>query len=441
MEGAAVTITCPQYEGDEARLIRRLTQANAEAAELVAELEESKEQLERSNQNLAAANARSAELVVELQERREELEWANASLKEAFEENKRLARITAHDVRSGVAAIVATAEVLCDALRKHTCEGLNEANLIYRESRHMLECLESLLGNSCTYLGQIKIRPKNIDLTSIVQDARDAHEGLASQKLQTIEISGDGKSSPVFADPIRIRHVLDNLLSNAIKFSPQHAHITIEIRRLDDFAQVSVTDEGPGLTNSDLEKVFLEFTQLSAKPTGNEPSHGLGLSIVKKIIELHGGQVCAENRTHGLGARFSFTLPIPAESTGAWRILAVDDQALNRHVLKRLLEKSGHTVETCRNGLEAVEAVKGGHFDIIFMDVEMPEMSGVEASKVIRSTGRDQGHLPIIAVTAHTDASHLSQCMDSGMNDAIQKPINKELLDRAVTKWVLRAPR
>jgi signal transduction histidine kinase/ActR/RegA family two-component response regulator len=429
--------TAQEAAHEEATLVRRLTEANAEAAELVAELEESKERLERSNHNLAAANARSAELLAELQSQREELEWANANLKEAFEENKRLLGIAAHDIRSGVGAIAATAELLCEVLRHSADPGVTEAELIHKESRRLLEFLEGLLDKSRAELGQIKIRPTMVDVATIIQDSIRAHEGLARRKIQTIEANRAGDLPAVLADPVRTRQVLDNLLSNAIKFSPLGGHIAVEMRGLDDFVEVAVNDEGPGLTKTDLDKVFSEFAQLSAKPTANEQSHGLGLSIVKNIVQLHGGRVWAENRADRTGARFCFTLPALRKSP-AKRVLAVDDQALNRHLLKKLLESSGHTVETCRSGAEAVEAVKAREFDLVFMDVEMPDMDGLQATKLIRSTGRDEAHLPIIAVTAHTDADHLSLCLDCGMNDTIQKPVDKGILEQVVAKWTPR---
>lgn len=417
-------------------LIQRLTEANAEAAELVAELEESKEYLEQSNRNLAAANARSAELLAELHDRREELEWSNANVKEAFEENKRLLGVAAHDIRSGIGAIAATSELLCESLGGNPGESQGEAELIRKESRRLLVFLEELLEKSCSEMGQIKIRPAKNDVAEIANDSKDAYENLAAKKGQTIRIALEGGSTLVFADPIRTRQVLDNLVSNAIKFSPARAQIVIEIRAIDGYVEVSVVDEGPGLTAEDLEKVFGEFAKLSAKPTANEQSHGLGLSIVRSIVQLHGGRVRAENRHEGSGARFCFTLPQPAVSERKCRILAVDDQALNRQLFKKLIARSGHEVEVCGSGLEAIEAIRTRPFDLVFMDVEMPGMSGLEATTRLRAKGWGQDQLPIIAVTGHADAVHFSLCMASGMNEAVQKPIDPDTLDQMIAKWV-----
>jgi CheY-like chemotaxis protein len=160
---------------------------------------------------------------------------------------------------------------------------------------------------------------------------------------------------------------------------------------------VTVDDEGPGLTAEDLENVFREFAAMSAKPTADEQSHGLGLSIVKRIVVLHGGNAWAENRKDRQGARFCFTMPVPAESVRKCRILAVDDQALNRQVIKRLLSQAGHEVETRGSGAEAIEAIRQGEFDMVFLDVEMPGISGLEATKRIREAGYGVEQLPIIA--------------------------------------------
>jgi signal transduction histidine kinase len=427
-----------QYREDTALLITRLTEANAEAAELVAELEESKERLERSNQNLAAANARSAELLAELQDRREELEWSNANLKKAFEDNKRLLGVAAHDIRSGIGAIAATSELLCLSLGAAEGESPGEAELIHKESRRLLVFLEDLLEKSCAELGQIKIRPVKCDLAEIVTESMSAFENLAAKKRQRMELEHGEGAAVVFADPIRARQVVDNLLSNAIKFSPAGARITIGMRTRDGLVHVTVDDEGPGLTAEDLENVFREFAAMSAKPTADEQSHGLGLSIVKRIVVLHGGNAWAENRKDRQGARFCFTMPVPAESVRKCRILAVDDQALNRQVIKRLLSQAGHEVETRGSGAEAIEAIRQGEFDMVFLDVEMPGISGLEATKRIREAGYGVEQLPIIAVTGHGDALHCSLCLDSGMNETVQKPVNAGVLEQMVAKWAPR---
>ena len=201
---------------------------------------------------------------------------------------------------------------------------------------------------------------------------------------------------------------------------------------------IAIVDEGPGLTESDFTHAFKEFSRLSAQPTGGEPSHGLGLAIVKRIVEQHGGRVWVENRTDRSGARFAMLLPTATPNLQSRRILVVDDRAMNRLIMKRFLERAGHLVDLANGGEEAVRAVEHCEYDIVFMDVEMPGLNGLDATRSIRAQGKSDEDLPIIALTGHTDPEILNSCFDAGMNDTMSKPIEPVRLAEIVLQWTLR---
>lgn len=414
-----------------------LARANAEAAEVVAELEERSEQLRSSNTMLAQANVRSAELVAELQARREELEWTNANLKQAHEERKRILSIAAHDLRSGIGGIRGLSEILCEELANSSSEVCEQAQLIHRESARLLDLLEDILDESRAQMGKLELRRRRMRLTDILGESVEVQRRACSAKGQTIEICSRCGDQDVEADPVRLRQALDNLLSNAGKYGPPDSAIRVEVWEENAQIVIAVVDEGPGLQAADFDKAFKEFSRLSAQPTAGEPSHGLGLAIVKKIVEQHNGRVWVENRTDRSGARFCMMLPSANVTQVAHRILVVDDRAMNRLIMKRLLERAGHEVEAADDGEEAVRAASHGSFDLVFMDVEMPGMDGLAATRAIRARGRGDEVLPIIALTGHTDPSLLATCFDAGMNDTLCKPVDPAQLSEIVRKWAI----
>lgn len=417
-----------------------LASVNAHAAELLADLEERTEQLSLTNASLAAANQLSAELVAELQVQREELEWSNANLKQVDEEKNRVLGVAAHDIRNGLGGIRGATEWLHDRLAIGRPDLAEESALILRECDRLLELLERLLGESTDNHRRLTLRLAPLDLADLVVTALGSWRSAAEAKGQRLTSHGFGDRLILEVDGVRLRQVLDNLISNAIKYSPRCKTIRVVLARTREEIQITVEDEGPGLTPADLDSMFHEFTRLSARPTGGETSHGLGLSIVKRIVDQHGGRVWAENRHESKGARFTFSLPVPAQIKGPRRVLVVDDQLLNRRVVERLVQRAGHTVESCGSGAEAIQAVTARHFDLVLMDVSMPDMDGCETVRRIRAAGRDEERLPILALTGHDDPSKTSECLGCGMNGTLKKPLTPNVVEAVLARWLRARP-
>ncbi|MFH1681224.1 MAG: response regulator [Candidatus Eisenbacteria bacterium] len=423
------------------RANQRLAGANARSAELVAELEERSEELQRANEKLARANAISAELVAELQARREELEWANTNLMRAGEEKKRILSVVAHDLRGGIGSIHNLALLLSESTGGTRAEVVQHIALLRDESGRLLHLLESILQEAQTGGGRLEIQRVPTDLGLLVRETIRFQEGHAHGKGQLLAADIPDRVPVVESDSLRIRQVLDNLVSNAVKYSPSSARIVVRVWETEGEVGISVLDEGPGLTDEDLGKVFGEFCRLSAKPTGGEESHGLGLAIAKRIIEAHGGRIWAENRTDSKGAHFGFSLSREGAEVGALSVLVADDGAINRSIAKKFLEKAGHSVEIAADGLEAIDLVRRRRYDLILMDVEMPGMSGLEATIEIRSKEDAENRLPIIALTGHADRESREACLRAGMDDVVVKPFDPKTLRLAVNRWARRHPR
>lgn len=416
---------------------RSLATAVARSAELVAELEDRTTRLDTANGELAAANARSAELVAELQSQREELEWANANLRQEGEARKRLLGVVAHDLRGGLGSVLALAEQVRDT---HAGDA---AKRLPREIARLLKLLETLLGGSQEDADHLVLRAQSLAMERVLADIVEAHRHTAERKDQHLHLTCAPAEIRLDADPIRLRQALDNLLSNAIKFTPHGGRIDVMAIETRGDVEISVSDDGPGLTADDLDRVFGEFSRLSATPTGGEASHGLGLAIVQRIAVAHGGSAHAANRGKRGGACFRIHLPAPVTPGDRRRVLLVDDDRGNRRLLGSQLERLGLYFEECEDGAEAISRVLSaapGYYDLVLMDVEMPGMTGLEATERIRQGGIDTARLPIVAVTGHADAEHVHEALRRGMNDIVTKPLRNPAVRCLLRRWGRRSP-
>lgn len=254
--------------------------------------------LERERDEKAAANRRLA-----VQTKR--LRAANAFKSE-------LISTLAHDLRSPLTVIVGRADMLLRTLNKgpeHWDRVREQIVRIQNAADHLGGMIENILSDARNDALDITIRLDKTDLSTLIHDVAEESRPAAAKKNQTIFVMAPS-DCPVVCDGGRVRDAVDNLLSNAIKYSPLGGRIAITLEKSDDLVVIRVTDEGAGLSEDDLKLVFGRFQRLSAKPTANEASTGLGLSIVKRIVDLHGGAVSAESAGIGQGSTFTVTLPV-----------------------------------------------------------------------------------------------------------------------------------
>jgi CheY-like chemotaxis protein len=277
-------------------------------------------------------------------------------------------------------------------------------------------------------------------------------------KQKGLALSVDVETVPewVTGDPVRFRQVFMNLIGNAVKFTEQ-GMIRVEASMAETLPggrqslRVSVADTGIGIAAEALPDLFASFTQADASTTRRYGGTGLGLAISRQLAELMGGHLGVESRV-GVGSTFWFTVavgragdemdvPMPsfelAPATGR-PLLLVEDNEVNRKIALRFLEKAGFTVATAKNGREAVVAVAAGHFALVLMDVQMPEMDGLTATAEIRkmeaATGRKR--LPIIAMTANAMNGDRERCLAADMDDYISKPLSSHAMELKVRYWL-----
>ncbi|MDR1395714.1 MAG: response regulator, partial [Deltaproteobacteria bacterium] len=264
----------------------------------------------------------------------------------------------------------------------------------------------------------------------------------------------------LLGDPVRLGQVLNNLVSNAIKFTSDGS-ITVEVRleeQQEDQALFlfKVTDTGIGLSQEQIQSLFTPFTQADTSTTRKYGGTGLGLTISKRLVEMMNGRIWCESvprqgSTFGFTARLKLNKAAGEKAASASRgrspvleslntiqgsrILLTEDNEVNQLVASRILMKAGFNVEIANNGCEAVAMVQSKPFDLVLMDIQMPEMDGLTAARTIRAIpGLEK--IPIVAMTAHAMSGDRELSLAAGMNDHISKPINIPELYQALLKWV-----
>jgi len=258
------------------------------------------------------------------------------------------------------------------------------------------------------------------------------------------------------SDPTRLRQILLNLLSNALKFT-DHGRITVRCSQetfVDkDLLRFEVEDTGIGIPADRQHLLFRDFSQIDSSATRRYGGTGLGLSICKRLAGAMGGEIGVSS-VPGSGSTLWFTValracPAPdlsvardptASVANPARILVADDLEMNRDIVETMLRRAGHSVRGVENGRQAVIAVQEGDYDLVLMDMEMPEMDGVAATRTIRRLDERVRHIPIVALTANAFSEDQQLCRESGMNDFLPKPITSEGLLAMVAKWSAGIP-
>jgi CheY-like chemotaxis protein/anti-sigma regulatory factor (Ser/Thr protein kinase) len=266
----------------------------------------------------------------------------------------------------------------------------------------------------------------------------------------------------VMGDPMRLNQIMTNLVSNAIKFTPKgKVTIKVSLERIEEERVVidfAVQDTGVGIKEDKLEKIFDSFTQASSDTTRNFGGSGLGLAITKRLLELQNSNIHVQSSL-GVGSRFYFTLSFPRSGKGlilkdrqlseafikehkqslvGYKVLVVEDNLINQVIASKFLLRWGLQIDMADNGLIALERVKAADYDLILMDLEMPEMDGYSATKAIRSlAGEKYKSIPIIALTASAFMEVQQEVYAAGMNGYLTKPFNPDEMLEVLTQNLL----
>jgi PAS domain S-box-containing protein len=377
----------------------------------------------------------------------EKAEAANAA-KSAF-----LASMS-HEIRTPLNGVIGFADLLLDTELSHAQR--TTLNRLRDAGASLLALINDILDHSKIEAGKLELERIPMSPVSVVSGATSILRAqVASGGLGMHVEYGRQVPAWVEGDPTRVRQILLNLLSNALKFT-SHGQIIVrcrcDTREGRAMLRFEVEDTGIGIPPDRLHLLFQDFSQIDPSTTRRYGGTGLGLSICKRLAEAMGGQLGVES-TPGVGSKFWFSMALiecceaaqdelGIETSGqvsAARILVAEDVAMNRHVIDGLLRAAGHLPVIVENGALALEAVQKAPFDLVLMDMEMPEMDGLSATRAIRRLPGKVADIPIIALTANAMLDDAETCRRAGMNDFLAKPIDRHALDVKVRNWCLVA--
>ncbi|MBV9489765.1 MAG: PAS domain S-box protein [Verrucomicrobia bacterium] len=328
---------------------------------------------------------------------------------------------------------------------------------IERNARAQSQLIEDLLDMSSIVSGKVRLNAQRYQLLEVVQAALDAVRPSIEAKGLTMEMDPKGFHRTLYGDPGRMQQVFWNLLSNAVKFTPSGGKVTVRERLAKDHVEVLITDTGQGIEPDFLPHVFDRFRQADASTTRHQAGLGLGLSIVRSLVEMHGGTVRAESAGRNLGATFIVALPDPASQRAApgtpevssralepaslmrqnraledLSILVVEDDPDSREVLKRSLEAYGARVTGASSAREGFELLKREPPNVLVSDIGMPEVDGFELIRWVRALPAEQGgRVPAIAVTAYARPDDQRQTLIAGYQLYLAKPVEPTRLLQA----------
>jgi signal transduction histidine kinase/CheY-like chemotaxis protein len=379
-----------------------------------------------------------------------------------------LARMS-HEIRNPLNGVLGMTQAL--AAEPGLAPGHRERlKVIEQSGQAVLEILNDVLDLSRVEAGKLEIEAIAFDLEALVEESQAAFAALATAKGLAFRSTFDPALRGMYrGDPTRLRQVLYNLLGNALKFT-EAGEVSLRAEPAGALVRLTVSDSGVGIEPQQLAKLFAPFQQAEAATSRRYGGSGLGLSICRELCQLMGGEIEAQSQP-GAGSRFSVTLPLerleapspkaqaarpppaappgpklreppPPSDSGALRVLAAEDNAVNQLVLRTLLSQIGVEPVIVGDGRQAVDAWKGGGFDVILMDVQMPVMDGLSAMRAIRAAEASERRprIPILALTANAMQHQVAEYIAAGADGHVAKPIDARRLFDAIDQAVRAAP-
>jgi signal transduction histidine kinase/CheY-like chemotaxis protein len=405
------------------------------------------------------------DILVREQQARKIAEEARAEADLANRSKDEFLAMLSHELRTPLNAVLGFSELL-----SYEVPGSKEFNdslaAIVRNSRAQASLIDDILDVSRIVTGKLSIEENLVNVVGIVNEAVDSFRPAAEKKSVSILMMTDLSSATVLGDANRLRQIVSNLLSNAVKFTLPGGRITVEMTRKDSMFELAVADNGEGIASEFLPHAFEKFRQQDASCTRRFGGLGLGLSIVQYLVEVHKGSITVHSDGKGTGAKFTVRLPtvveaatsegtdeivftlgkagrewllpesLPVEAEAiSYRFLVVDDQTDSRHIVARVLKRSGHEVVEADCAAAGRKAIAEGTFDGLFCDIGMPDEDGLSFIQSLRKLEQsDRRGLPAAALTGFASEEDKARALAAGFDLHLSKPVCPDDVLKVVNK-------
>lgn len=424
------------------------------------------EKIEKHEKALSETNnqleIRVEQRTVELKEKNEKLFEANALAEQSTKAKEHFLATMSHEIRTPLNAILGFQKLLKDT-------PLDEEQKEYVESidfagKNLLVIVNDILDLSKIEAGKLNFNLDAFNVRQVLSSVKELIEFNAKEKNIQLILNHD-KNIPeaVVGDAARFNQILLNLVGNAVKFT-EKGMVTISSKLISDksdlvLCEFTISDTGIGIPKDKLGLIFERFTQASSDTTRKYGGTGLGLTIVQQLLTLQGGKISVKSE-EGKGSEFTFYLPFTKAITQTGvldnilktgtnnanekltpgkkiNILVAEDTPLNQKLIKKIIQKWGHDMDIASNGREAISLLEKSNYDIILMDIQMPEIDGYTASKIIRGMQDERKkNIPIIALTAHASNDEAQKCLGLGMNAYVAKPFDSNVLLNTILQLI-----
>jgi signal transduction histidine kinase/CheY-like chemotaxis protein len=364
--------------------------------------------------------------------------------KQAVQQRDQFLAMLGHELRNPLSAILMAAGAMAgsDGGRPRYLE------ILRRQAAHLARLVDDLLDVSRVTSGRIVLQKSPLDLGALINRCVQAIAPTAAQQQVTVSFTPPAEKARVDADPVRLEQVLSNLLNNAIKYTPAEGRVEVTLSRRGGEAVICVADTGVGIAREMLGRVFELFTQVESTLDRAKGGMGIGLTLVRSLVELHGGRVEAASEGIGKGCTFTVHLPLvnatdratgpvangnarePGPAPEAMNILIVEDNPDSREVLKLVLEREGHQVAACADGLAGVECALERKPDLMVVDIGLPGLDGFGVARRVRATlARD---VYLVALTGYGQPEDRRRALDAGFDTHLTKPVDVEVITQVL---------